>query len=120
MKKMHPEDLIHKIKTFINELQEVQNVYFNTLVNDLKLNKDGDEFLFDYIYNCCDENFDDFEHYLQTFGKKYNDVSLNDQGENPALHMSSCEADIETNFPSAYNDREPISFGVDELYLTTK
>ncbi len=36
---MHPEDSIHKVKAFINELQKVQDLYFNRLLDELNLNK---------------------------------------------------------------------------------
>jgi hypothetical protein len=128
---MHPEDAIYKVKTFINELQEVQKTYFDKLAHDLKMNKEGEEFLFDYIYNCYDE-VDDFEHYLQTFRKKYQDMVQKDTmfnktaetllstdfGEfSPMLDMSSYEPDLDTAFPPAYNDKEPFSLGLDTITI---
>lgn len=116
----HPEDSIHKTKTFINELQTVQETYFNDLVSTLKLNKAGEDFLFDYIYNY-NEGLDDFSHYLQDFDKKYEDFVAEDVFYNPSLtllsvpeaypsmHMSSYEADLETSFPSHYDDKDQIS-----------
>ena len=117
----HPEDAIYKVKTFINELQTVQEKYFARLVSDLQLNKTGEEFLFDYIYNSGDEKFDDFCHYLQDFGKKYEDFIVQDMMHNPAvsllstvhdayLHMSSYEADLETAFPSPFEESEQKSY----------
>lgn len=119
----HPEDAIYKAKTFINELQTVQEKYFAQLVSDLKLNKNGEEFLFDYIYNSGDENFDDFCHYLQDFDKKYEDFIVQDMMHNPAvnllstahdacLHMSSYEADLETAFPSPFEESDQTSYEI--------
>ena len=114
----HPEDAISKAKTFINELQNVQEKYFSCLVDDLNLDKAGEDWLFDYIYNS-DKNYDGFDAYLEEFGKQYEDLVIKDAisepsetflstdfGEfSPMMHMSSCEADIETTFPPAYNHK---------------
>ncbi len=69
--KEHPEDLIYKIKTFINELQAVQETYFVELVKKLNLNTKGEDYLFDYIYNSSNE-YEDFENYLQTYKQRFN------------------------------------------------
>jgi hypothetical protein len=131
---MHPEDAIYKAKTFINELQKVQEEYFNKLVVDLNLNKEGEDWLFDYVYNS-DEEYDGFDHYLENYRKKYDDLILKDSmfnnsvdtflptdfGEfSPMLHMSSYEPDLETAFPPAYNDNEPFSLGLDTITVKTQ
>jgi hypothetical protein len=112
---MHPEDAIYKVKTFVKELQNVQETYIKNLVQDLNLNKDGEEWLFDYIYNS-DETVDDFSHYLELFKRKYEDMLFNDKGGDfiptdfaefsPMLHMSSYEPELETAFPSYFCDKE--------------
>lgn len=137
----HPEDVIHKIKSFINELQIVQNTYFENLVSELNLTKDGEDWLFDYIYNTTEEDkYDDFEHYLQDYKKTYEDfVQKPDTMYNPAetflstdfgefspmLDMSSYEADLETTFPSSFDkndqvfsDLETITFKQDLKKIT--
>ena len=130
---MHPEDAIEKAKEFINELQTVQETYFNKLVKDLHLTKSGEEWLFDYVYNTSnEEGYDGFRHYLEDFKQKYeNLVNLQDMlynsaetflstdfGEfSPMLHMSSLEPELETAFPSAFNDKEPIAFGLDTITM---
>ena len=131
---MHPEDAICKTKTFIKELQKVQEDYFNKLVADLKLNKAGEDWLFDYVYNT-DDIYDGFDHYLNDFKKKYEDLVLKDSmfndsvdtflptdfGEfSPMLHMSSYEPDLETAFPPAYNDNEPFSLGLDTITVNNQ
>lgn len=69
----HPEDAIYEVKTFVNKLQDVQEDYFQKLSRGLKLTQEGEEYLFDYIYNIDNKNreIDDFAHYLETLGKDY-------------------------------------------------
>lgn len=68
----HPDDVIHKVKSFINELQIVQQKYYAELVDNLNLKDDIlDDWLFDYIYNE-DPNIDiGFTEYLEDMGKHY-------------------------------------------------
>jgi hypothetical protein len=136
----HPEDQIHKAKTFINELEKVQEEYFTRLVENLDLSKEGEDWLFDYIYNSSENEFDDFQHYLNGFNKKYEDMTKKDEtyidtaetfistdfGEfSPMLHMSSCEPDLETPLSTVFNEKEPISLGIqesrfDNLFFSSK
>jgi len=51
----HPDDEIFKVKTFINELQQVQEKYYEELRQNLRINEKGEEFLFDYVYNADEE-----------------------------------------------------------------
>lgn len=74
----HPDDAINKVKTFINELQMVQERYFKDLVEDLGIPWDLDDWLFDYVYNE-DQNIDlMFTEYMEDKGKKYEDFVKND------------------------------------------
>lgn len=131
---MHPEDAIYKTRTFIRELQKVQNEYFSKLSSDLKLTKEGEDWLFDYVYNSDDE-YDGFDHYLKDFKKNYEDmvtkdIMYSDSAEtllstdfgefSPMLDMSSYEPDLETSFPPAYNDNEPISLGLDTITVNNQ
>ena len=132
----HPEDAITKAKTFINELQKVQEDYFTKLVTDLNLTKEGEDWLFDYVYNSTDEDkYDGFDHYLENFKKKYDDmvnkdIMYNNSAEtflstdfgefSPMIHMSSFEPDLETAFPPAYNSNEPFSLGLDTITVDIK
>jgi len=104
---MHPEDAIYKTRTFIRELEKVQTSYFDKLVSDLKLNQDGEQWLFDYIYNSEDK-YDGFEHYLDDHNKNYHDMFIRDIANisdySPMDHMSSCEASLATSFPSSFDD----------------
>lgn len=70
--KQHPDDAIIKAKTFINELQIVQEKYYAELINELNLKDDSlDEWLFDYIYNEDSDVEETFTEYLEDKGKKY-------------------------------------------------
>jgi len=69
----HPEDAIYEVKEFFRKLQDVQEDYFQRLSKGLNLTEEGEEYLFDYIYNVNndDQEIDDFAHYVQTLGKSY-------------------------------------------------
>lgn len=67
----HPDDLIFKIKDFINELQKVQDQYYNDLVENLNINDDTETWLFDYVYNERKDFGLTFTEYLETHGKSY-------------------------------------------------
>ena len=56
----HPEDFIYKTKTFINELQKVQDTYFDSLIESINLNSKYKDYLFDYIFNTHENSYDDF------------------------------------------------------------
>ena len=51
MSDSHPDDQIFKVKNFINELSKVQDAYFSALTDHLKLDKQVEDYLFDYIFN---------------------------------------------------------------------
>jgi hypothetical protein len=130
---MHPEDAINKVRTFIQELELVQHEYFSKLTSDLKLNKEGEDWLFDYVYNTSDEEkYDGFDHYLQDYKKNYDDLILKDSMFNnsvdtflptdfaefsPMLHMSSYEPDLETAFPSYSSDKEFEDLALDTITI---
>jgi hypothetical protein len=69
----HPEDAIYEVKEFFKKLQDVQEDYFQRLSTGLKLTEEGEEYLFDYIYNTNNkvDEMDDFAHYLKTLGRNY-------------------------------------------------
>jgi hypothetical protein len=67
--KPHPDDLIFKVKDFVNELSKVQDAYFESLCFELGLDE-GDELkdhLFDYIYN--ETEMITFGEYLDELGQ---------------------------------------------------
>jgi hemerythrin len=74
----HPDDAINRVKTFINELQKVQDKYFDDLVDDLKINNSLNDWLFDYIFNEDSDIDLMFTEYLEGVNKKYEDFVKND------------------------------------------
>jgi len=70
----HPDDAIDKVKTFINELQKVQEKYLSDLIDDLNLKNDIiDDWIFDYIFNEDSDIEEMFTEYLEDRGKNYED-----------------------------------------------
>lgn len=69
----HPDDAINKVKMFINELQKVQEYYYNNLVEDLNINEDLNDWIFDYIYNEDADIELMFTEYLEDRNVKYED-----------------------------------------------
>ena len=65
----HPEDRIFRDKEYINRLQKHIDEVYEELARDLRVNMDGKDYLFDYIFNC-DEDIE-FEDYLNKHGKEY-------------------------------------------------
>ena len=61
------EDLIYRNRAFIQELGRVQDLYYDTLKNELELSDKAEEFLYDYVYNSGEEI--SFEEYLTKFGE---------------------------------------------------
>lgn len=66
----HPEDRIFRDKEYINRLQKHIDEVYEELARDLRVNMDGKDYLFDYIFNE-DDNDLEFEDYLHKFGKEY-------------------------------------------------
>jgi hypothetical protein len=69
MKQINEKDerLIAKYKDFINELGCVQDDYLAHLTEDLGLNEQDGDFLFDYIYNSSAEEYSTFADYMARF-----------------------------------------------------
>ena len=71
--KIHPEDEIFRVKTFIKELSATQDIYLAKLQKDLGItSKLGEEYLFDYVFNGAEDL--EFEDYLETMGKTYQEL----------------------------------------------
>ena len=74
----HPDDVINKVKTFINELQKVQEKYLSDLMDDLNLKNDIlDDWIFDYVFNEDSDIEEMFTEYLEDKGKNYEDFVKN-------------------------------------------
>ena len=55
------EDDIYKTKQFIQELSNVQELYFNTLAEEMNLNQAGNDWLYDFIFNhTVPETFEEY------------------------------------------------------------
>jgi hypothetical protein len=63
----HPDDRIFATKDFINELSKVQDHRFKKLCKKLKLPKEAEDYLFDYVYN--ETNGITFGEYLDKLGR---------------------------------------------------
>jgi hypothetical protein len=62
------QERITAAKTFINELATVQDLYYHTLMVELKFDKNDriEDFLFDYVFNSGNE--ETFVEYLGRHG----------------------------------------------------
>lgn len=74
----HPEDLIFEVKTFVNQLSEVQEERFLRLAERLGLNERGRDLLFDYVYNCEDPVC--FDEYLAALGVSLHEFEVRPRG----------------------------------------
>ena len=85
----HPDDAINKTKTFINELQIVQEKYYAELMNALNLKDDSiDDWLFDYIYNEDPNTEFMFTEYLEDRGKNYEDF-VEKEADNTSKYLNN-------------------------------
>lgn len=75
------EDKIWKVREFIQELEKVQEVYFDNLFeelnednfsNEFESEEDANEWLFDYIFNSGADKM--FEEYLEDHGKEIDEL----------------------------------------------
>ena len=82
------EDLIFKNKQFISELTNVQSLYFNTLCEELELNKLGNEHMFDYIFNDNDDI--GFDEYLAKYGVNEEDIFEDDDYDSCESILDNC------------------------------
>jgi len=71
--KEHPEDRIFRDREYIQRLQRHIDSVYELLAADLRLNEQGTDWLFDYVYN--EDNKDiEFEEYLEKYNVKYEDI----------------------------------------------
>ena len=69
----HPEDRIFKDKEYINRLQKHIDEVYEELARDLRVNMDGKDYLFDYIFNEMNNDLE-FEGYLHKLGHRYDEM----------------------------------------------
>jgi hypothetical protein len=71
--KEHPEDRIFRDREYIQRLQRHIDSVYELLAADLRLNEEGTDWLFDYVYN--EDNKDiEFEEYLEKYNVEYEDI----------------------------------------------
>lgn len=68
----HPEDRIFKDREYIKRLQKHIDEVYEELARDLRVNMDGKDYLFDYIFNEDDDI--EFEDYLNKLGHRYDEL----------------------------------------------
>lgn len=71
----HPEDRIFRDKEYVNRLQKHIDEVYEELARDLRVNMDGKDYLFDYIFNEMNNDLE-FEDYLDRFGNSYEDIAF--------------------------------------------
>jgi hypothetical protein len=74
------EDIISKVKEFIQELSHVQDDYYKSLVKDLGITSKGEDWLVDYIYNS-DDSYVSFQDYCNAY--KVKDDIFNTKTDTP-------------------------------------
>lgn len=71
----HPEDRIFRDKEYINRLQKHIDEVYEELARDLRLNDEGKDYLFDYIFNEMNNDLE-FEDYLYKLGNRYDEMAF--------------------------------------------
>ena len=69
----HPEDRIFRDKEYIKRIYKHIDATYNELSLDLRLNEEGKDLLFDYIYN--EDKDIEFEEYLNNLGYRYDEIA---------------------------------------------
>jgi hypothetical protein len=70
----HPQDRIFKDKEYIKRLYKHLDDVYNETCRDLRLNDEGKDLLFDYIYN--EDRDIEFEEYLYDLGIRYDEICM--------------------------------------------
>jgi hypothetical protein len=70
----HPQDRIFKDKEYIKRLYKHLDDVYNETCRDLRLNDEGKDLLFDYIYN--EDRDIEFEEYLHNLGVRYDEIAM--------------------------------------------
>lgn len=64
--------LIDNTKFMIGELSKMQELYYDTLLNELGSIEGEEDWFFDYVFNHTDDK--SFSEYLENYGKSITDV----------------------------------------------
>ena len=69
------DNLIYVSRRHIRDLSQQQDKIFETLTKHLQLNSEGEQWMFDYIYNSEEEEkYITFEEYLSFYDKSLKDL----------------------------------------------
>ena len=69
------DDSIYVTRTALRDLSQKQNEIFEALSEKLQLNEEGEQWMFDYIYNSEEEEkYIPFEEYLSFYKINYSDL----------------------------------------------
>lgn len=68
----HPEDRIFKDREYIKRLQKHIDEVYEELARDLRVNMDGKDYLFDYVFN--EDKDIEFEEYINKLGHRYDEL----------------------------------------------
>ena len=69
------DNLIYVSRRHIRDLSQQQDKIFETLTKHLQLNSEGEQWMFDYIYNSEEEEkYIPFEEYLSFYKINYSDL----------------------------------------------
>jgi hypothetical protein len=74
----HPEDRIFRDREYIQRLQRHIDSVYELLAADLRLNEEGIDWLFDYVFNDDSKDIE-FEEYLEKYGVKYEDCATSNK-----------------------------------------
>lgn len=68
----HPEDRIFRDREYIKRLQNHIDEVYEELARDLRVNMEGKDYLFDYVFN--EDKDVEFEEYINNLGHRYDEL----------------------------------------------
>jgi hypothetical protein len=64
---------VEKVKDFVKALTETQDLRYFSLLDELGISEENENWLFDYIFNSGDDD-ETFQKYLLRYDKKVEDI----------------------------------------------
>jgi len=64
---------VEKVKDFVKALTETQDLRYSSLLDELGISEENENWLFDYIFNSGDDD-ETFQKYLSRYDKKVEDI----------------------------------------------
>lgn len=64
---------IEKVKSFVRALTETQDLRYSSLLDELGISEENENWLFDYIFNSGEDD-ETFQKYLDRYDKKVEDI----------------------------------------------